>query len=89
MTGKLDADAWAQVGDTDLDARDGVQEVDASMIYAYVIRETLLPDYSARPFSYWLNAAWFAFTEEHRGGLLTNRDVIHGAITDWCGGRTQ
>lgn len=86
---KLNPDAWALVGDDELDARDNVQEVDAVMIYAYVLAEDELPHYSARPFAAWLNKHWPGFTDDTRDGLLTNRDVVFGALEDWCGGRTK
>lgn len=88
---KLDPDAWAVTDDPDLDGRPGVQDVDAQMIFEYVTDTNVneLPAYSARPFANWLEVNWYEFTEETRNGLLTNRDVIHGAIVDWCGGRTR
>lgn len=87
MTDKLDPDAWASTGDSELDARDGVQEVDTQMIFEWVITEHMLPDYSARHFAEWLHENWNDFAES-ADGLVTNRSVIHGAVTEWCGGRT-
>lgn len=89
MTDKLDPTAWAETGDTDLDERDGVQEVDAQMIFDYVTDENvnLLPTYSAQPFARWLDDNWINFTES-TNGLRTNGDVITGALINWCGGRT-
>lgn len=90
MTEKLNPDAWAVLGDdNDLDARDNTQEVDADMIYAYILKENELPDYSARPFADWLDDEWCRYTDDPQGGLLTNRNVIYGALIDWCGGRTR
>lgn len=86
-TEKLNPDAWAFAEDDELDARPDVQEVDEDMIFAYVMKEEELPECSARPFAAWLNSIW---TELHSGEqIVTNRDIIHGAIVEWCGGRTR
>lgn len=89
MTEKLNPNAWALVDDEDLDAREGVQEVDPNMIFDYVTTTNELPAYSARPFAEWLNYNWHEFTDSSREGVLTNGDVIQGALVDWCGGRTH
>lgn len=88
MTETLDPSAFAAWGD-ERDDRDGVQEVDADMIYAYVIKETALPGYSARPFAEWLYDNWGEADDGEEQSLLTNQAVIYGAIVDWCGGRTR
>lgn len=86
-TEKLNPDAWAFAQDDELDTRPGVQEVDAGMILAYVLKEEELPEESARPFAEWIYQAWGDF---HSGEeIVTNRDVIYGALNDWCGGRTR
>lgn len=43
-----------------------------------------LPVYAAQPFANWLNNAWSNFTEEP----VTVKELLEGAVTDWCGGRT-
>lgn len=86
---KLNPDAWALVDDVELDGRADTQAADAAMIYAYVMKEGELPEYSARPFAAWLDREWHSFTDDTRDGLLTNRNVIYDAIVVWCGGRTQ
>lgn len=80
---KLDPKALAQI-DPD-DTRTGVQPVTERMIRAYVVAENDLPDYSAEPFATWLDSTWFEYAEDPEA---TNRDVIDGALEDWCGGRT-
>lgn len=44
-----------------------------------------LPRASARHFADWLNAAWNDWTEDEEA---TVKDVLEGAVTEWCGGRT-
>lgn len=86
MTKKLDPSAFAAWGD-ERDERDGVQEVDEVMIRVHILDEGTLPDYSARPFAAWLHMYWHEFDEGN--DTMTNGDVIAGAVTDWCGGRTR
>lgn len=80
---KINPKALAQSGDIEQDEREGVQEVDAQMIFEYVLAENELPAYSARPFSEWLDQNWGEFNEE---GENTVGDVIRGALSDWRGG---
>lgn len=44
-----------------------------------------LPDASARAFGRWLDANWGEWTEDLEA---TVKDVLEGAVVDWCGGRT-
>lgn len=44
-----------------------------------------LPDESARAFATWLNEVWDDYTED---ATSTVKDVLEGAVTQWCGGRT-
>lgn len=79
---------WGSENDSSEDEyREGVQIVDSSMIYAYVVSENELPPQSARPFSEWMHSVWFEFATE--GENMTNRDVLDGALEDWCGGRVM
>lgn len=82
---KLNPDALADSGDSELDAREGVQSVDEYMIKWYVIETEELPEESADPFASWIYANWTEWNEE---GKNTNGDVIAGALDFWCGGRT-
>lgn len=43
-----------------------------------------LPPEAARPFADWLSNEWANWTEEP----ITVKDVLEGAVTQWCGGRT-
>jgi len=89
VTEKLNPDAlaeWASDDEGSEDGyREGVQVVDSSMIYAYVVDKNELPPYSAKPFSNWLHSQWFEFSQD--GVRMTNREVIDGGLEDWCGGR--
>lgn len=76
---KLNPDALAESGDVDLDAREGVQPVDAYMIEEYVTDQKELPVVSAHPFAGWLDENWNDFNEE---GNKTNGEVIAGALAD-------
>jgi hypothetical protein len=44
-----------------------------------------LPDLSGRSFANWLDNEWEQWTEEPE---RTVEDVLKGAVTQWCGGRT-
>jgi hypothetical protein len=44
-----------------------------------------LPEYAAYHFAQWLSNVWADWTEEPD---RTVKDVLEGAVTDWCGGRT-
>lgn len=44
-----------------------------------------LPRESAFPFADWLNSSWNDWTEDEEA---TVKDVLEGAVTQWCGGRT-
>ncbi len=77
---RLDLNALAESGDSELDARDGVQEVTWSMILKYALDE--LPPPSAEAFADWLNREWYGFNE---GGDLTNGEVLSGALRQWRG----
>lgn len=44
-----------------------------------------LPSYAAKPFAVWLSNVWSNFTEEP----CKVKDVLEGAVTDWCGGRVM
>ncbi|MCX4799634.1 hypothetical protein OG497_37905 [Streptomyces sp. NBC_01242] len=80
---EIKPNALAECGDVDLDARPGVQEVTEEMIYAFVIKTSELPVYSAKPFARWLHTeAWFNFNED---GTNTVGDVLSGALADWRG----
>jgi len=45
-----------------------------------------LPTASARAFATWLNENWDDWTENEEA---TVKDILEGAVTDWCGGRTM
>lgn len=45
-----------------------------------------LPRESADAFAVWLESAWDDFYEE--GDEATVQQVLEGAVSDWCGGRT-
>lgn len=47
--------------------------------------EGQLPKASGRAFAEWLNNGWNDWTEE---GETTVKDVLEGAVSDWCGGRS-
>lgn len=47
--------------------------------------EGSLPSVSAEAFAVWMDAWWDAYTEESE---LTVEDVLKGAVTEWCGGRS-
>lgn len=78
----LDPKALAECGHTELDERDGVQEVSAGMIREYVIAENELPPESARPFAAYLHEVWNDYNED---GTATNGEVIAGALAFWRG----
>ena len=44
-----------------------------------------LPERSARAFADWLSGVWADWTEEP----ITVKDVLEGAVTEWCGGRVM
>lgn len=44
-----------------------------------------LPDASARAFGHWLAGCWGDWTEDPE---TTVKNVLEGAVSDWCGGRT-
>lgn len=44
-----------------------------------------LPLESARGFANWLSNCWADWTEDPEA---TVKDVLEGAVTEWCGGRT-
>ena len=78
----LNPAALAECGDVDLDARNGVQEVNAEMICEYVISSGELPRESAEPFAAYVHEAWNEYNED---GELTNGQVIAGALAYWRG----
>jgi hypothetical protein len=45
-----------------------------------------LPERSARGFADWLSNVWADWTEEPD---RTVKDILEGAVTDWCGGRVM
>lgn len=67
------------------DLRPGVQPVDETMIYQYIIDSRELPDESARPFSKWADLMWYEYNEDPETGL-TNHQVIDGMLAYWRGG---
>jgi len=79
---KLNPDALAECGDTDLDERPAVQAVTETMISEHAVHSGELPEYSARPFAAWLYEIW---TEFNAVGDKTNGEVIAGALADWRG----
>lgn len=79
---KLNPDALAESGDTELDAREVVQPVTEMMIYEHVIASGELPRESAKPFAAWLHESWNDWNED---GDLTNGKVIAGALAYWRG----
>lgn len=44
-----------------------------------------LPLESARPFANWVDNCWADWTEDPG---RTVKDILEGAVTQWCGGRT-
>lgn len=44
-----------------------------------------LPGPSGRAFANWLDEDWAEWTEEPE---RTVRDILEGAVADWCGGRS-
>lgn len=44
-----------------------------------------LPERSARGFADWLSGCWSDWTEEPE---TTVKDVLEGAVSAWCGGRS-
>jgi hypothetical protein len=44
-----------------------------------------LPPESARAFAQWLNSQWNDFTDDEEA---TVGDVLNGAVSSWCGGRS-
>lgn len=44
-----------------------------------------LPVESAQPFGRWLETVWGDFADDDRASV---KDVLDGALTQWCGGRT-
>lgn len=79
---ELDPNALAECGDDDLNARAGVQQVDADMIAKYVISSGELPRESALPFAEYIHQQWNDYNED---GELTNGQVIAGALAYWRG----
>lgn len=82
----LNPNALAECGDDELDSRPEVQEVSGREILNYVLAQGELPPESAKPFAEWLQHEWYSFNEE---GEHTNGEVVAGALTQWCGGRTR
>lgn len=78
---KFNPNALAECGDSGLDERPEVQEVDARMIFNYVLENGFLPDFSAKPFAEWLNENWYDFTEEE----ISNKGVVSEALASWRG----
>lgn len=79
---RLNPAALAESGDSELDAREGVQMTTFGMIHEYVTSNGELPEESARPFAAWLDEAWNEWNED---GRLTNGEVIAGALAYWRG----
>lgn len=79
---KLNPSALAECGDSELDEREGVQEVEEGMIREYVISSEALPPESAKPFAAYIHDVWNDYNED---GELTNGDVIAGALAYWRG----
>lgn len=44
-----------------------------------------LPDPSGRSFANWIDGCWDDWTEEPE---VTVKDVLEGAVSEWCGGRS-
>lgn len=63
---------------------------DASAVYSHALDWALDPDHgglprsSAKAFADWLDNVWDEWTEDP---TTTTKDVLEGAVTDWCGGR--
>jgi hypothetical protein len=83
-TEKLNPEALAEMDDSDLDARDGVQPVTEAMIRAYVMEAHGLPNVSAYPFAAWLQNAWFDFIDPD-SPETTNGQIVYGAVQHWIG----
>jgi hypothetical protein len=86
MAEKLKPEAFAEFGEGE--DREGVQVVDQAMILDYVLAENELPVESAKPFASWLFAYWNDFGSDD-DEPVTNKDVIDGALNQWCGGREK
>lgn len=76
----LEADA----SDYDPDSPKRLMPYDLIVTWARDPEHGRLPDQSALPFADWLDQEWSGWTEEPR----RVRDVLEGAVTAWCGGRT-
>jgi hypothetical protein len=63
---------------------EAADDIDAEDIRLWAVREDGgdLPPYSARYFADWLDRNLSDFEEG------TVQDVLSGAVTEWCGGRT-
>lgn len=70
-----------------LDSPAFATEVDWSMIRSWADSEDggQLPYESAGAFATWLNENWDDWTDDESA---TVKNVLEGAVTDWCGGRT-
>lgn len=79
----INPNALAESGDYELDQRPGVQPVTDHMIRHYAVEVLGLPVASAAAFAAWLDESWNGFNED---GVLTNGQVIEGALYDWRGG---
>lgn len=45
-----------------------------------------LPDPSGRSFANWIDGCWADWSEDEE---ITVKQVLEGAVTDWCGGRVM
>lgn len=62
----------------------------ANMVHSHILGWAMDPDHgglpqaSAKAFANWLDNNWEDWTEEPQ---TTTKEVLEGAVTDWCGGR--
>lgn len=77
--------ALAECDNDDLNARTGVRELTSRDIYDWAKDDAGLTAPSAKAFSGWMCVVWYDFNEDCD---LTNRQVLEGALAEWCGGRS-
>jgi hypothetical protein len=72
----------------DYDADHGTNPDPYSKILSWALDPELggLPRESAKAFASWLSNVWADWTEEPD---TTVKDVLEGAVEDWCGGRVM
>ncbi len=83
---RLEAFLAAPAADYDPDGPKGQDPYGKALDWALDPDYGGLPPVSAKAFANWLSNGWADWTEEEDTSV---KDVLEGAVTDWCGGRVM